>query len=88
MNDLNDKLEFDNLINSKDDRKLLEFVAEQTYYTNKRCTEHTQRLCALETNIQPTSKKQVIGVGGISGIIGGAIVFIIEYFATRGKTGG
>lgn len=86
MNDISDNLEFDNLVKDKGDRALLEFVARQTYETNKRCEVHDQRLCALE-NIQTASNKQVVGVGslsgGITGLLGGVIVFLIEYFRTK-----
>jgi len=54
------------------------FLAEQIYDIQRNCPA---------CNISTPSNKKVIGISGISGIIGGAIVFIIEYFTVRSKSG-
>ncbi len=75
---INYELDFEKLIVGMQDRQLLEFVARQSLSTNKRCAEHLERITALEN----TAKKQAGIIGGITGTITGAIIAIINYFAT------
>ncbi|MFA4917130.1 MAG: hypothetical protein WC560_10730 [Syntrophales bacterium] len=53
-----------------------QFLARQIYDVKKNCPA-----CH-------NTKRQQIGIGGLSGIIGGAVVFAIEYLTTRSKSGG
>ena len=79
---MTDRLEFDNLIKEKNDRQLLEFVAEQTYNITEKCADYDNRLNELEEST-PSKKKQLVasGVsGGVAGTVIAVIIGVIEYF--------
>ena len=79
LNEVNSELDFEKRIGEMPDRQLLEFVARQAFDTNNRCTNHSTRLITLETG-----NKRASGiVGGISGVIMGTIVGILNYFVNR-----
>jgi hypothetical protein len=52
-----------------------QFLAEQIYELQKNCPT-----CIAEANKRTG---HAIGIGGISGIVGGAIVYVIQYLATH-----
>ena len=74
-----DEMEFDKRLKEMPDRQLLEFVAHQTYEVCRDVTLQEQRITSLE-NVN----KRAFGItGGISAILGGAIIAVINYFFNR-----
>ena len=74
-----DEMEFEKRLKEMPDRQLLEFVAHQTYEVCRDVTFQEKRIMALE-NIN----KKYFGItGGISAIIGGAIIAVINYFFNK-----
>ncbi len=78
--DLSNELDFETHIKEMDDRALMEFTAREVYETCQLTQNHEQRIGVLE-NIG----RKTFGVSnGISTIIGGAVIAVINYFT--GKT--
>ena len=77
---MRDDLEFESQITDLGDRQLMEFIARQSYATNRRCKLHELRIATLEKQRGPSAKFiAAVGaaVGGtISGIVYGMIVLI------------
>ena len=73
-------LEFDNLVKSKNDRDLLEFVAHQSYDTNKKCTCFENRIGKLESRDHKSFMAVGGGAGTLGAFLGGFIMFIFKYW--------
>ena len=70
MPDISNDLDFQAKI--KDFTPEGRFLAEQIYAVQQNCPS-----CIAEANKRT---RHAIGIGSLSGIIGGAIVFVIQYF--------
>ena len=62
-----------------DQLALLKFVARQQYSMSLLCPLHDKRL----KNLENRTKKEIGVTGGISAIVGGAIIAAINYFTSR-----
>ena len=65
-------MDFDEKIKEMNDRELLEFTARLGY-------SNTIRITTLENR----DKKSMGFIGGASGLLGGIIVFVLDYFVRR-----
>ncbi len=74
-----DDIEFRGLIKQKDDRGLLELVAEKTYDLCGIVASHETRLGSLEGH----GKRTYGFVGIVGAFVGGAIAGIVDFFITR-----
>lgn len=78
-NGINFELDFERRIGEMPDRKLLEFVARQTYEVSGLVKTNSGRITELENGNKRASR---IG-GSISGAVAGAVIGVINYFVNH-----
>ena len=89
-----DEMEFEAKVAAMNESDLLRFTAKQVYKINLRCEIHEKWVSRLQADIDKhtndsdthskgLTKKQVGTTGGLSAIVGGAIVFVIDWLMRR-----
>jgi len=74
-----DDLELEHSIKTMDNRELLEFTARQSYDTCVKVGINDNRITKLENK----DKKTASLIGGTSGIIGAAVVAVLNWLTTK-----
>lgn len=89
-----DEMEFDKAIDEMEPDVLARFIAKQVWKSNKRCETHERILKGVadqliahttdeDAHSKGLTKKQVGTTGGLAAVIGGAIVFVIDWLLRR-----
>ena len=78
-NSIINEAEFENAIRTMSDRQLTEFTARQIFDVCKNCAVQSARLDVLEGR----DKKFVGVVGGVGGVLGGAIIAVLNWLSSR-----
>ena len=80
-NGINSELDFEKSIGELPDRKLLEFVARQTYEFTGKCKGYDADIALLKSG----DRKASTITGGISGTISSLIIGVINYFTVNSR---